>query len=97
MELADYDDRMEFAWWFLLENAANQNFTGSVIFSDKTMFSLDGGMNVQNLHTCAFKKTHAVRAHASQCTFRICIMYFQPAGWHGTILFRWFQHSLRNI
>ena len=51
---------------FLQENAADRNFTVNVLFTDKATFSLEGVMNVHNLHSWADENPHVIRTHALQ-------------------------------
>lgn len=51
------------------KNAADQNFTASILFTDKIAFSLEDVMNVYNLHIWAGKTTHATCTHASEGKF----------------------------
>lgn len=62
----DYQQRVDFAGWFLQQIAAAPNFAADVLFTDEAMFTLEGICNVHNVHVWAHENPRATRPHAAQ-------------------------------
>lgn len=68
---SDYPRRVEFARWFLQQNAVNPNFISTVLFTDECTFTRDGSFNTHNQHVWAEVNPHATYPHSHQRRFSI--------------------------
>ena len=61
---------------FVKKNSVEWNFTASVLFNDKTTFSIEGVMNIHNLRIWMYENPHAIRAHKLQHEFILHVKWY---------------------
>ena len=71
LQPGDYSSRMDFAWWYLQEKAADWHFAVSILFTDEAAFSLDSVMNYHNLHKWTDENAHVTHLHTAQWKFSV--------------------------
>lgn len=71
LSAGDYQQRQDFARWFLQQSAVAPNFAADVLFTDEATFTLEGIFNLHNVHVWAPENPKATRPHAAQRRYTI--------------------------
>lgn len=104
----DYPNRIEFARWFLQQNALNPHFGRTVLFTDECTFTREGTFNTHNAHVWADVNPHATYPHAHQRRFSINVWagilgdhligpYLLPERLNGKTYLTFLQHVLPDL
>lgn len=76
---ADFGPRFDFCRWYLQQQAINNQFQTTILFSDECCFTRDGIFNSRNSHFWEEENPHAIIVKSSQYRFSLNI-------WAGIIM-----------